>query len=326
MLRLAPRKRALYGEPSIMCFNQLAVIALLLSCVLSSIGQCRQSVAAEWKTVELSSDHMATVNRQRRIVYHHDASANTHLLKDVGPERIETVVKYLVSPLDAKGYQIDSVWYDWSEGNQAFYPSDVLPALEGGPYPDWLKAGLDIIRLVQEAAQQRGREVFFSYRVNGGDHDMGWRLVPLKKEHPAWTHDAYAGLGYKIPNIFWNFAFAEVRDYKVKIIRELAENYDFDGISIDFARNPNLFPVGTQWENRDHLTAFMRQVGQMMLEVEQQRGRPLLLAARVPENILGCHFDGIDIEAWTSETLLDILALGDRSSEVDIAAFRRITR
>ena len=299
---------------------------VLLFCFLSSIGLFRQSVAAQPRAVELSRDHMVSVNRQRRIVYHHDAGSNTHFLKDISPDRIETVVNYLVSPLDAPGNQIDSVWYDWSEGNQAFYPSEILPQLERGPYPGWLKAGLDIIRLAQDAARERGREVFFSYRVNGGDHDIGWRLVPLKKKHPEWTHDAYAGLGYRIPHIFWNFAFAEVRDYKVKIIRELAENYDFDGISIDFARSPNLFPVGTQWENRDHLTSFMRQVRQMLLQVEQQRGRPLLLAARVPENILGCHFDGIDVEAWTREKLVDILALGGRSSEVDIPSFRRITR
>ena len=276
-------------------------------------------------SIDLSHEHMEAVNYPRRIVYHHDTGSNTHFLKDIEPERIETVIRYLVSPLDAPGNQIDSVWYDWTTGNQALYPSRVLPQLEHGPYPGWMKAGLDIVGLLQEAARERGREVFFSYRINGGDHAFGWRLVPMKKEHPEWTHDPFGSLGYKTPHIFWNFAFPEVRDYKVKIIRELAENYDFDGISIDWARGPTSFPKGTQWENREHLTVFMRQVRRMMLAVEHQRGRPLLLAARVPENVLGCHFDGIDIEAWCREKLVDILALGGRSSEVDIFAFRRIT-
>ena len=275
--------------------------------------------------VELSAEHVQAANRPRRIVFHHDAGSNTHWLKGIGPERIETVVDYLVSPLDAVDNQIDSVWYDWTTGNQAIYPSKVVPVLEKGPYPAWLKAGLDIVGLVQEAARERGRETFFSYRVNGGDHEFGWRLVAMKKEHPEWTHNALAGLGYKTPHIHWNFAVPEVRDYKVKIVRELAEMYNFDGISIDFARGPHSFPVGTQWENRDHLTAFMRQVREMMFEVERERGRPLLLAARVPENIVGCHFDGIDAERWAREKLVDILVLGGRSSEVDVTAFRRIT-
>ena len=145
------------------------------------------------------------------------------------------------------------------------------------------------------------------------------------KSSPEWTHDPYLGLGYRMKHILWDFSFREVRDYKVKIIRELAEDYDFDGISIDFARNPSLFRVGTQWLNRDHLTAFMRRVRAMTLDVEKKRGRPLLTAIRVPEDIVGCHFDGIDIERWARERLADIFVLGGRSSDVDIPAFRRIT-
>ncbi|MFM8224193.1 MAG: hypothetical protein ACKOJF_35275, partial [Planctomycetaceae bacterium] len=61
-------------------------------------------------------------------------------------------------------------------------------------------------------------------------------------------------------------------------------------------------------------------------EIEKQRGRPFLLAARVPENLMGCHFDGLDVETWARENLVDILVLGCRSSDVDIAAFRRLTR
>lgn len=38
-----------------------------------------------------------------------------------------------------------------------------------------------------------------------------------------------------------------------------------------------------------------------------------------------CHFDGLDIETWVHENLVDVLALGVRSFDVDIAAFRRLT-
>ena len=277
-------------------------------------------------TTALSREHMQAVNRQRRIIFHHDAGASVHHpLRDVGPEQIDDVVALLVSPLDAADNQIGSVWYDWSEGNHAVWRSEILPPLAEGAYPGWWEAGHDIVERVRQATSDRGREVFFSYRINGGDHDFGMNIPPLKREHPEWTHDAFAGLGYSKPHIFWNFEFREVRDYKVKIIRELAETYDFDGIAIDFARGPHSFPVGTQWLHRDLLTDFKRDVRQVMLEVERNRGRPLLLAARVPHNIVGCHFDGIDIGTWAREKLADILVLGCRSSEVDLAAFRSIT-
>ena len=63
----------------------------------------------------------------------------------------------------------------------------------------------------------------------------------------------------------------------------------------------------------------------MLLEVGRKRGRPLLLAARIPENLEGCHFDGIDPETWAREELLDIFVMGCRSFDVNIPAFRRIT-
>jgi len=59
--------------------------------------------------------------------------------------------------------------------------------------------------------------------------------------------------------------------------------------------------------------------------VARKRGRPLLISARVPENLEGCLFDGLDVETWTGEELMDLLAPGVRSFDVDLAAFRRIT-
>jgi hypothetical protein len=63
----------------------------------------------------------------------------------------------------------------------------------------------------------------------------------------------------------------------------------------------------------------------MALEVERNRNRPLLVAAKVPRNLEGCRIDGFDVEVWAKEKLVDILTLGSRSVDVDIGAFRRIT-
>ena len=47
------------------------------------------------------------------------------------------------------------------------------------------------------------------------------------------------------------------------MIRELAENYDLDGLEMDFARGPITLTLGQQWKNRRHLTDFMRAVRRM---------------------------------------------------------------
>ena len=120
------------------------------------------------------------------------------------------------------------------------------------------------------------------------------------------------------------FFLKGVRDLKLNVVREVAEMYDFDGIQIDFARIPVLFPE-EQWLHRDILTDFMRDIRTTLLDIEEKRGRPLLLAARVPEDLMGCHFDGMEVETWARDFLIDILVIGTRTANADVAAFRRIT-
>ena len=112
---------------------------------------------------------------------------------------------------------------------------------------------------------------------------------------------------------------------KLNVVREVAEMYDFDGIQIDFARIPVLFSE-EQWLHRGTLTDFMRDIRATLLDIGEKRRRPLLLAARVPEDLMGCHFDGMDVETWVRDFLVDILVVGTRTANADITAFRHITK
>ena len=95
-------------------------------------------------------------------------------------------------------------------------------------------------------------------------------------------------------------------------------------VDINLARHVPCLPPGRQWELRHHATELMRMARRMVLEVGRNRGRPLLLAAKVPQNLKGCRVDGFDVAAWCGEGLVDILTLGSRSVDVDLAGFRRI--
>ena len=64
---------------------------------------------------------------------------------------------------------------------------------------------------------------------------------------------------------------------------------------------------------------------QMAEEVARDRGRPLLVSAKVPRNLEGCRVDGFDVETWVQEGLVDMFTLGSRSIDVDVTAYRRIT-
>ena len=303
--------------------NLLRILSYLTTVISCTVTVFISSVPAAEK-IQLTPEHIEAVNRQRRIILQDDVLAKQCFRHDVvGQERMERVVDYYMSKLEETPNQVDSIWFEWGEGNTAIWPSKVLPQTTN-IFPKWWESGVDPIRVLLDEARQRGREVFFSYRMNGSDNDSMFdpphkfdQPTPLKAEHPDWLINLW--------HPFWDFSQPGVRDLKLRAVQEVAQMYDFDGIQVDFARVAALFPEGQQWVSRDKLTEFMRSLRVVLLDVERQRGRPLLLAARVPENLMGCHFDGMDVETWARENLVDIFVLGCRSSNVDVAAFRRIT-
>ena len=270
------------------------------------------SGAAAHNGLTISPEHIEAINRQRRIIFQDDVLANDVFRTDeVGTERLGKIIDFYMSRLDERPNQIDSIWFEWGEGNTAVWPSDVIPCTEN-VFPRWWEIGIDPVEVLLTEAKKRGREVFFSYRINGSDNDDMFdpprpfdQPIPLKAEHPDW-------LIYKW-HPYWNFCFEGVRDLKLNVVREVAEMYDFDGIHIDFARIPVLFPE-EQWLHRDILTDFMYDIRTTLLDIGEKRGRPLLLAARVPEDLMGCHFDGMDMEAWVRDFLVDIFVVGTRTA------------
>ena len=280
--------------------------------------------------LKLSQKHIEAVNRRRRIINHYDPQAD-----NINPEHTlpEDWVKAVMGFKEWHGHQIDTISWDIGEGNMAFYPSNVLEVWP--KIRNWVAEGNDLLFPFIEKTRAAGLEVFFSYRLNTGSSIEVYGLsepVKIKKEHPDWlidwNTDPKAQPRRWTPwdeiAAFWNYAVPEVRKFRLEILKELAENYQLDGIQLDFARCCPVLPIGHQWEHREQLTDFVKAVREMLIEVENTRGYPFLLAVKVPENLEGCHFDGIDVETWINERLIDILFLGCRSLDVDLPAFRTL--
>jgi uncharacterized lipoprotein YddW (UPF0748 family) len=64
---------------------------------------------------------------------------------------------------------------------------------------------------------------------------------PVKAAHPEWLIRSWWWQG------FWNYAVKEVRDYRLSVIREVVEQYDFDRVHLDFLRHtPHATPAAGQ--------------------------------------------------------------------------------
>ena len=268
--------------------------------------------------IQLSAEHLTAASRPRRMVINFDTISGDRRFGGRDPAEL---VRWKFHVIDAADVQIDSVWWDWGEGNQSPWPSQTMPLYDADGYRAWRDKGVDIAAIFARQSRKRGIEAFYNYRINGSDNDLGpFRKIPLKVEHPDWLIHLWDG-----PVGYWNFAIADVRAYKLRVLREIAERFDYDGIALDFARVCPVFPPGKAWGYRHLMTDFIRRFRTITQDVARRRGRPLLVAARIPENLEGCHFDGLDVETWVREQLVDVLALGVRSFDVDLAAFRRAT-
>jgi len=276
--------------------------------------------------IELSPQHLRAVDRRRRIVDQMDANDPQAVL-NIG---FAPWLDFRFRHADMEGSQIDGIWWDigFAEDTYAIYDSAILPKLDHPGLQRWWDQGIDHVAELVRACHVRGLEAFWSARICPVDFAQPWgsaasiwdeRVVnPLKKEHPDWTIPCWWWQG------LWNFASEGYRAHRVAVLRELAERYEFDGFQLDFARHAPCLPLGQQWELRDHLTSFVRTLRETLLEVERSEGHSILLAAKVPENLDGCRIDGLDVERWAAEQLVDIFVLGGRTMTVDVSAFREI--
>jgi hypothetical protein len=210
----------------------------------------------------------------------------------------------------------------------AHYRSKILRPIQHPGLMKWRAEGLDYFDELIKQGRRRGKEIWWGLRINEverGDlinYEKGGASIsddrnPVKAAHPDWLIRSWWWQG------FWNYAVKEVRDYRLSIIREVAEQYGFDGVHLDFLRHTPFLPPGKQWENREHLTSFMREVRAMLQKEAAKRGRPFLLAARVPDSVEGCRTDGIDLATWAVQGLVDVLIIGTRTINVDVASFRK---
>ena len=264
---------------------------------------------------EPSQKHLAAVHRGRRIVMMQDAYGDGHGATPLAGD-FESWLKYRFSFIDELETQIDAIWWDMAA--PAAYPNRGFATDVQQRCNNWLSQGHDPLAALVEGTHRRGLEAFFNHRIS--EVELDGKTHRLKKENPDWVLPTWW------PHGMWNLVAPGLQDYKLKILKHLAENYDFDGIQVDFARHTPCLPPGRQWELRDHLTQFIRRLRLSLLERGQSRGRPYLLAVRVPRNIEGCRVDGFDVETWARERLVDIFTIGTRSIEVDVAAYQALRK
>lgn len=281
--------------------------------------------------------------KKRRLLFNWDGSVihcwGKTVLKQQGdpnwdqPLTREQFTRLVFTPVE--NTPIDTLCFSFGSGNIAEYQSNVLEwpgeadrfvfpesrtwhgGVEVDPKDQYTNpkaladAGHNPPAVIVEECRQRGIEAFVSLRMNDchdGQHPPGTLPNPeyptFKRQNPDWLVD----------DLDWwsalNFAHPRVRALKLRVIEEFFDRWDFDGIELDWLRHTLYFPRGTETDNGQHLTTFMRTVRHSLNERAKRRGRPITLAVRVPERVAWCNLGGFEIGKWIEEDLADVYILG----------------
>ena len=115
---------------------------------------------------------------------------------------------------------------------------------------------------------------------------------------------------WHLSNKALDFEQAEVRGHYLKLIRELSERYDLDGIELDFLRFWLYFRPGREQQGVALMTELVKQARQSVQNAEQRLGHPVKLAVRVPGVPWIARRHGLDAVAWAREGLIDLVITG----------------
>jgi len=211
-------------------------------------------------------------HRQRRIIFNNDGCDIDRM---EGPKPSD-LLAVLTAPL--VGSHVDTIFYCTCIGFTLFYHNtelgEILGLDSGAEHRakrarmvrELIKQGTDPLEVMVDFGQRHDIEVFWSMRMND-EHDQ-WhpQIIPqFKKDHPEYLfgtqedrppHGPWTGVDYARP---------EIRDRALALIQEVCNNYEIDGLELDFFRQLTCFksaawgqPV-TQ-EERDMMTELLRRV------------------------------------------------------------------
>lgn len=178
-------------------------------------------------------------------------------------------------------------------------------------YLDLIEAEVDWFRETVEYSKRKGLAVWSSQRMNdthnGGDPDHAFDSGPFYRQARFRFEGRTLPLTGAVPPHFigLNYAFAEVREYKLSMLKEQIA-YGVEGVELDWLRDPLCMPPPASNEDLSAMTSFMRQVKR----IAHRGSNSLPVGLRIPANLPYLRNIGLDVKRWAQEALIDFVSLG----------------
>lgn len=287
--------------------------------------QFLQAAAAVAATPALSAE--GRPKAPFKVLYSNDTTNITSCVSPFHKAREPLNAGMIEATVDEVSGLVDAHFLQPGLGMVPMWPSKVLPLQEHyawikqrygqkpDPFGQFVLNGGDVVKTFIDRCRQRGQAPFISFRVNDAHHkefvdpkpgdkpggSIGMSVTRHYAEHPEYRLKPGSLRG---ADLVQNWAVPEVRAQKFALIRELCENYDLDGLELDFLRFYSYFrPEETALGQRCAImTAFMAEV-RAILDSTMRHGRRRWLCARVPCYLPALDVLGLDLKALVAAGL-----------------------
>ena len=170
------------------------------------------------------------------------------------------------------------------------------------------KAGTDVLQIAIDQGHEHNVEVIASVRMGDTHHrqpDPKKHNVPqFLIDHPEYQIRRQDG----IVEMALDYSYPQVRSHRLAMMRELAENYDIDGLELDFVRWGKFFAREEAPFKIGLMTEFVGEVRKILDDAAKKRGRErLILGVQVLRSLHTCHLAGLEPKTWVENDWLDYL-------------------
>ena len=163
------------------------------------------------------------------------------------------------------------------------------------------KMGTDQVEEVIKRGREMGLTVFPSLKLQASSPPGSERCGLLK-----WNHGAEVCIG-EAGRAEWCYDFAHelVRQDKLAVLREMLEDYEADGVELDFMFDSYYFKQAEIEKNISLMNGFVAEIREMANAIGTQQGREIPVMARVDLEKEKNLSMGLDVETWLKEGSID---------------------
>ncbi|MBD2757633.1 hypothetical protein [Spirosoma validum] len=215
----------------------------------------------------------------------------------------------------------------YQRGDRDFFRGHALGVLKDNPkgvegyidqlmafmnlYQDLLDAGVDWLAETAQACRQRRLSPWVSIRMNDvhgtSNFEGSFFNTPLLKRADMRLSRSYYGSHRASNRAGLNYQQAEVRSLMFEQIREVVEAYDFEGLELDWWRQPLCCEPTASPQTVAMMSDWLRQIRALTQRRAGQTGRPYPLGLRIPGRLGMLKTIGLDVVSLCREGTLDFI-------------------